>query len=273
MLISVLTIAISTVEGARDSVLSAVDDYLKMDDLHSVNFLVISQGEVTESIRRISDRLTIVSTQDLGLSKSRNKAVTMAATKWLWFQDDDIALNIKGVARLLGCLRNRSSDLAFIKVNSLEDVAKPYKNYSFFSRHSYLNAIKLSSIQIVVDVEFVKSHLIRFDPRFGLGSSLPCCEENLFLWQCFSLTNDVQYLDVVACYHTTNFESRQIQLTTNYVAKGAFLRQLPIWVSIALLLRWSVRGDLRISRFNRAKSLLKGYFYYPKKLKYEDLSK
>ncbi|MBI9069912.1 MAG: glycosyltransferase [Salinivirgaceae bacterium] len=224
-----------------------------------VFFLVVSQKEDSYKEEQINSRIKLILDNSVGLSKSRNIIIKNVETKWLWIQDDDISLNFKEFEQLLSLLKGEVSDAVFIKVLSCENTAEYYKSYTFHKKHSLLNALKISSIEILVNVDFIKKNKITFNEKLGLGTNMPCCEENKFVLDIFKESESVSYFDVAPCSHTTLIENRNIDHEKRFVARGYFLHYLPVYISSILLLRWAwnIRCDLTLSK--KLSLMLKSY--------------
>lgn len=225
-------------------------------------FLIISQGEEYDLVEIKSDVLTIIKSTTIGLSKSRNIAIENINSGWIWFQDDDIQLNIDNIDTLHDIILEKKSDIYFVKIGSLEQKDALYKSYSHYKKHSRFNFLKISSIEIIVNAEFVKENQIKFDESLGLGTQLPCCEENKFILDCFNHSASIFYVDCVACYHTTLLSNRNIDYMKSMQAKGYLLSFVPHWLAIFLFIRWGIRFSKisELSLFMCFRLLLQGYF-------------
>lgn len=251
-----LTIGISAMSGNLKSLLERLSLYLKGIDV-GIDFLICVQGECDE-IQFNHERVNIIYSESKGLSNSRNVILNENKSDLLWIQDDDIILNIDNVNTFYREISSNGFSIYIVKVESKEDRGNQYKNYSFFKSHKRLNALKISSIEIIVCNDLYKEHDIKFDTNLGLGTNFPCCEENLFLWQLFSTTTDVKYYNHYLCKHTTRIENRRIDFNGRYLAKGYFLSFLPFYYSFFIFIRWLSR-DSCISFMSRLKSMISGY--------------
>lgn len=232
---------------------------------HRITFLVVVQGSSREAYHCINDRLSIVYTRDLGLSKSRNRALTTVNTDdWIWFQDDDLVLCSHEVNKLYEEIISNDPDLVYLKIGSLEDRNKLFKNYSFHSWKTTLKALKLSSIEIIVKAELAIMNEIHFDINLGLGTTLPSCEENLFVYQILNIKgptiSEFSYPRVVA-FHTLIFGNRLIDSEARARARGYMLSRLSYWHQFIVFAYWSVRSEPKgvVSRPKRLKLFIDGY--------------
>ena len=113
-------------------------------------------------------------------------------------------------------------------------------NYTFHKTHRLTNSLKISSIEIVVRREFVNDNNIKFDTNLGLGTDLPCGEENKFVLNLFQSNAKVRYLDLATCFHTTVLEGRKIDQLGRFSARGYLLRFYPFYISFPLMIRWAI---------------------------------
>ncbi|HBL03382.1 MAG TPA: hypothetical protein DDZ61_12345 [Aeromonas salmonicida] len=255
-----ITIAIATMSASLENTIKKTFDLLSKSRRY--RFLIISQGEECDLVEIKSDVLTIIKSTTIGLSKSRNIAIENVNSGWIWFQDDDIQLNIDNIDILHDIILEKKSDIYFVKIGSLEQKDALYKSYSHYKKHSRFNFLKISSIEIIVNAEFVKENQIKFDENLGLGTQLPCCEENKFILDCFNHSASIFYVDCVACYHTTLLSNRNIDYMNSMQAKGYLLSFVPHWLAIVLFIRWGVRFSKisELSLFMCFRLLLQGYF-------------
>lgn len=257
---NLLTIGISTIEKNYHDALEVALRLIE-ETPDTVCFLLINQNRKRESVEILSPRLKVIHTVSTGLSVSRNIAISNCSTKWLWIQDDDIEIDCLNIEHyLLPLLNEPNVHLILAQVGSKEKKNSLYKDYSYQKKHSRLNAVKISSIEIIIDVSFIKFNTLEFDERLGLGTSLPCCEENLFVYKVFKSTNNIKYLKAPICYHTTVIENRNIDMQKNLVAKGFFLAHLPFYYSIPILSLWTFKFSRDVPLVKALKSLCKGFF-------------
>lgn len=209
-----------------------------------------------------NNRLKIIFSKSIGLSINRNIILSDCDSKFLWIQDDDLNLNLINLNSFVNEYSNSNADIIFTKIRSLE-TRMAYKDYSFHKKHSSLNSFKISSIEIIINTNFYKKNDLYFDISLGLGTPFCSCEENLFIWNCFSKSNKVLYLDVYLCNHTTQPENRKINELGRFKAKGYLLKKLPLLISIPLLFRWIMRGS-NVPFFVRLVNIKKGFLHKKK---------
>ncbi|MGO2275497.1 glycosyltransferase [Pseudoalteromonas nigrifaciens] len=253
-----LTIAISTIKVNRSTVIkkiNALSDITKK----TVHFLVISQLE-DEDESYLTDDVQVIKSTSKGLSKSRNIAIKEVYTEWVWFQDDDFLIDEIQLLSFLDSLLNNYVDIALIRIGSLENSEKYYKNYVNYSKFTRLLSLKVSSIEIIAKVNFIKKNKIEFDEKLGLGTELPCCEENKFMLDSFDKGANVDFCTQTLCYHTTIPENRNVDYVKNLQAKGYFLKSLSNPIAFILIFKWTFTIKSKFNFLKNFKLLMKGFF-------------
>jgi len=256
---SMLTIGISTVAASLEQLILYIQDNIYKIDPR-VNFLICSQKENEVTTIRVSERIKVLKTNESGLSRSRNTLLNESQSKWLWIQDDDMKIELEALQELIEILLISNDDIVFVKVKSLENNDKFYKNYAFHKSHKLTNSLKISSIEIIVRREFVEHNNIKFDTNLGLGTDLPCGEENKFVLNLFQSHAKVRYLDLAICFHTTQLESREIDHKGRFSARGYLLCSYPFYISLPLMIRWAINIPADLSFHNKIILMLKTYF-------------
>lgn len=254
-----LTIGISTVATSLEKLVLYIQNNIKKIDPR-VDFLICSQKESEATTIIVSERIKVIKTNESGLSRSRNKLLKESESKWLWIQDDDIKIDFEELQKLVVALSESSEDLTFIKVKSLENNNEFYKNYTFHNSHKLTNSLKISSIEIIVRRKFVGHNNIKFDTKLGLGTDMPCGEENKFVLNLFQSNAKVRYLDLAACFHTTELENRDIDHSGRFSARGYLLRFYPFYIRFPLMIRWAIYIPTNLSFYNKIILMLKAYF-------------
>ena len=252
-----LTIAVSTNTKDLFSLKESLSLYLsELDD--KVSFLVVYQGDA-EIENMESKRLRFLYNSKKGLSSNRNLSIKYSQSKWLWFQDDDIILDVDNVNKLVKILEKNTQDLCFINVGSLENKSEYYKNYNYEDTVSFLIPFKISSIEIIANINFLNESNIAFDENIGLGTSLPSGEENVFILNCINAEADYAFLNLKTCYHTTLEHKRQMKTREYFLSKGYILSKVNLFVALLLSIRWASRETRTTGFLNTLRYFKDGY--------------
>ncbi len=228
-----LTVAVSTMNGVLNLENYPPGDYL---------ILVINQGHCLDI--PLPPRFTIENDENIGLSSSRNLALSHCSTRYMLLCDNDVRL-LPGFERHIWAAVNNNSSAAAItfKVKTpsgLDFKAYPDKSFS----HNQYTACKTCSIEIVVDREQVGA--IRLDERFGLGATYPVGEENIFLSDLLSSGKSVIYYPEYICEHA-EFSSGAVLDKNAYFLRGKVFRRIFGRKGIFIgLLFWCKKEKLRL---------------------------
>lgn len=134
-----------------------------------------------------------------GLSISRNTALDNAQGDYLWIMDDDVKIHSESYENLRHYIaRYPNVDMFVLNHSSDENIQSLKFNEKMLHR---FNSFSVSSIDMFVKRSSIDK--IRFDERFGLGTSLPSGEEYIFT--CSLLENNKRILktNAIFSYHPT----------------------------------------------------------------------
>lgn len=164
------------------------EDMLRFNNIQS-DILVINQCDYSSYAEidfkdksGVFHKARIISTQDRGLSRSRNLALQHANGDILVVADDDEKFqNYYPEIILKSYLENPSADVILFNIYSNRNLRSPIKKKR---KVWYLHAMRISSQQITFKRESIKKDNIRFDITMGAGSGNGGGEENRFLFDC-----------------------------------------------------------------------------------------
>ncbi len=175
-----LTIGISTISKNKKRALSIFE---KINYKENIDLIIVSQGETLDRdwvhVLPSGLKVLVSESNSLGLSRSRNDIIDKSSDGYVWFLDDDVLLTDDGIDIVLRYIEKSEATVLLGRIGC-SDCDGFYKDYSR-SRAGLRGALRASSIEVVVDVGFVKRNSIAFDERLGLGALYPSGEENAFL--------------------------------------------------------------------------------------------
>lgn len=177
-----LTIAVSTLVVNLERALSIFDN---ISDCSGLDLLVVCQGADRSyeewCTNKKNCKIRIAYCDSTGLSKSRNKVLQLVTSGFIWFLDDDVEIDDKAVHKIfrLGASTQAAVILGRISCSDCEGMYKKYGS----PRAGLLGALRASSIEVIVDRDFIRRKKLVFDERLGLGAKYPSGEENAFLLQ------------------------------------------------------------------------------------------
>jgi glycosyltransferase involved in cell wall biosynthesis len=171
-----LEILISTM-NRKD--LSFLEKMFPVLDLEQYQLLIINQTKLDEDLVSDVEGIRVINSREFGLSKSRNLAIENATGDILVIADDDIEY-LPGFDKTILKAYETYPEASLISFQFLDEKGKLAKLYPRYTGYISSNKRPLSSVEISIRREDIIQNEIWFDKRFGLGTSLPCSEEQLF---------------------------------------------------------------------------------------------
>lgn len=225
----IVEVAIATMSPSRSS-LSAIHS----EPVEGVRYTVIEQVVAGHPTRRGAselghlngrDDVRWLSFEELGLASSRNRALKEASGDILLLTDDDVALNLRGLARIRRIfVQQPDIDILTAQIHTPQGLLyKPYRAYSFV--HGRRSILQVSSAEIVLRVSSIRRASLRYDERFGLGARFPSGEEAVFLSDAHRSGLRIVYFPLVLSYHPFASSGKVFSLDSA-VARGAVFGRL-----------------------------------------------
>jgi glycosyltransferase involved in cell wall biosynthesis len=240
-----LEIAISTNQhdiGGLISRLSEKYPYL--------NFLIVWQTAESSlgSSVRLPENIRVILSNSEGLSVSRNIALRNAKKKYVLLSDDDVDYveNLEEIVKhgLIAC---QDAAVFIFRVKTQEGAL--YKKYSDrLFQHNRLSVLRVSSIEIVINLDLVAKSHVKFDSGFGLGARYPLGEEAIFLSDVLKSGLDILGIPGIIVVHDESSSSgsyNEIYMR----ARGALFFRIFGRLAYPLLLLFIVKNYKNISRY------------------------
>jgi glycosyltransferase involved in cell wall biosynthesis len=139
----------------------------------------VNQTKLNEDLVSDVEGIRVINSREFGLSKSRNLAIENATGDILVIADDDIEY-LPGFDKTILKAYETYPEASLISFQFLDEKGKLAKLYPRYTGYISSNKRPLSSVEISIRREDIIQNEIWFDKRFGLGTSLPCSEEQLF---------------------------------------------------------------------------------------------
>ena len=173
---------ISTINRTNFDFLKSIFVNLDLDD---IDVLVINQCEkkYIDKAKELKStkRIKIISVQDMGLSKSRNLALSNATGDICLIADDDIVYNANIFDRIRSDYQNNSFDIITYSSKIGNKLAQKNLDNGLIRLHNYRSLFSVMSIQISFSREKIIEKGLSFDNQFGIGSQYISGEENIFI--------------------------------------------------------------------------------------------
>lgn len=154
--------------------------------------LIINQCNSNDYIEETTTygKIRLISTSERGLSRSRNLAIRKSSGKYCLICDDDEVLQ-DGYCRLINEAFKRYPSAGIICFQ-IRYGNKRFSNKQ--KRINFLNSLRISSPQMVLNTDILKEKNVFFDERFGSGTEIGSGEENIFLYDCLKKGIEIIYV-------------------------------------------------------------------------------
>ena len=245
----------------------------KIKDMNiSGNYVVINQ--ITEDKLKLTNlnknNNVILSLKDRGLSKSRNLAIKNSSANIGLISDDDM-LYVDNYEQIItdAYLKYPDADIiAFIVEHENKKFEKsPFKE----GKLNFIKSLRISSVQMTINLDSIKKKNVSFDENFGSGSKYFMGEENIFISDCFKKKMKIYYIpQKIGTLRVIN-ESRWFKGYNKdfFIVKGAvFYRMSKIFYHL-LILQFAIRKKKLYQKEMTLMQALKAMFKGVKKYKKE----
>jgi hypothetical protein len=123
---------------------------------------------------------------------------------------------------------------------------------------SRLNLLQVSSIEIIADLDFIKTNNIRFNENIGLGTNYQGAEEVHFLLDAWDKGASFSFIDNVLVRHTCIFEQRVLSNKNIFTIRGATASRFG-FLGYLLLIRWTIRYFIKERNFSNIIAMFQGF--------------
>ncbi len=260
------TLISTTSKRCSSAIQLAEDIYIQT----GITSIIVCQTFDRESNAEFSDEIhqafSIFYADQRGLSKSRNLAIKLSNADFGFILDDDVSLNFEGFKQTINFLSGES-EFAAVTCKFLDDDGRTRKSYKTnIFRHNLRTIMQVSSIEIILNLNFIKENCICFDERFGLGAIYSSGEENIILSDIIGSGGEVCYYPSVNFIHPVITSASGIYSHAMWVSKGALIRRIfgfkGVFAIIPFLWRRFFSNNLKISNSGLALFLmLKGFLH------------
>lgn len=168
--------------------------------------IVINQGDSSGiyEFENQKSQIKWVDTTERGLSRSRNEALRKATKEICLLSDDDLEY-VPHYKEIIteAFINNPKADIIVFQVEGIE---RRFKKYTPKKRNiGFLNAMKISSVEIAFKLQSIRDKNLDFDELFGAGAKYPMGEENIFLSEALKCGLKIVYVPAkIANLHMGN---------------------------------------------------------------------
>ncbi|CAM4212041.1 glycosyltransferase family A protein [Erysipelothrix aquatica] len=205
------------------------------------DYVIVNQTDNNEIFYDNDKNVKWINSTTRGLSKSRNIAIRNCSSEVVVLSDDDLEYvsNAKEIIQN-SFDRNQNYDVIAFMVDGIEQHFKDYPNKEKVI--SYIQSMKLSSVQIAIRKSVFDNASVHFDERFGSGSKYYLGEENILLFDILKKGHKVKFIpEKIADLHigqSTWFEGYNREY---FINRGASYRRMSRLMYLPLIMQFAIR--------------------------------
>lgn len=207
---------------------------------YNYNILVINQTTQQNILLSAHPSVRVINSFERGLSKSRNLALQNAMGKLAMLTDDDVVFTENFDAKIAYGF-NQMPNMALLKFRAATFEGKLFQKYAAKSKNALnaLDRLNIISIEIGLNMQFIKEAGITFDTDFGLGSNFPLSEEPIFVNDLYRAGYAIGYVSEIIATHKPLMDSVAMPVKEMYRIRGAVLKRIfkgryALWLAIQL---------------------------------------
>lgn len=223
------------------------------------NYIVINQ---TEKHHKNTDN--VFNYNEIGIAKSRNRALQKATADICLLSDDDIAfLPLVEQIVVQAFMHNPKADIITFQAQTPEnELFKPYTNKQKW--HNIRSLMTVTSFEIAYRVKSIANIDLTFDEQFGLGAKFATGEENIFLLDALRQGLKILYIPIPIVIHPVQSSGGDFNNQGLIKAKGAAFYRMFGRVSYIILLSFTYKKHTlsKLSYFKFYQLLCQGISEY-----------
>ncbi|MBI6077505.1 glycosyltransferase [Clostridium perfringens] len=204
--------------------------------------IIINQCRKKINVKSENKNIKIISYEEVGLSKSRNRALENSNGDICILSDDDITYKDNYKEIILNAYEeNLDADLIVFQIeNSKGELYKNYKQNKMILNK--FDIMRVSSMEITFKRESLIKNNIKFDEKFGAGSRYYCGEENILLSDCIKKNLKVVYIPkVIAKLQESDSSWFHGYDEKYFISKGAVFHRMYRKIFPAIIIQFAVR--------------------------------
>lgn len=198
---------------------------MQLQPTEGVKYIVTWQTKPSADISvppgLMRDDIEIHAIYSTGSSNNHNAGIELALAPYCLIADNDLKYHEGGLDAVIKCLdAHPETDVATF-MHSGDPVSYPAEETDFTERMP--KGYNVTNFEIVFRRQSIGG--IRFDPNFGIGAPLACCEDPLFILDCRRAGLRCRFFPITIVEHrglSTGF--RPINDPATAMAEGAYIR-------------------------------------------------
>lgn len=166
-------------------------------NIHTDALIINQTALTTELMQDEKHNIKMLSYNERGLSKSRNKAIANSNADICLIADDDVVYYDGFKEKILEAYNNypEYDIITFAVPATNQERVKKY--YTVKKKMGYIRAMKIASFEISFKRRSIVENNIKFREKFGAGSSYPAVgEDSIFIFDCLKKGLKILFLPV-----------------------------------------------------------------------------
>ena len=236
----------------------------------NIKYIVVHQVDNGEEYSNYTEKLT-AEREDIryflsrttGVTKSRNIALSQVDGDYALFMDDDVKLSADFYDTIQTSFEQYSKASVLTFRAGDMDTGEPLKDYlSEAQYHTKLSILKVGTIEVAFDVSAVKATGVQFPEYLGAGTSLPTCDEPVFLARLMAKGHRLAFIPKTIVYHPRLSSGKEFVAENAFVCRGvAFKDIFGRFASIPVIILFYLKNRRKFQLKNQSAllALFKGY--------------
>lgn len=230
-----------------------------VDGVEYIVSLQNPDGDIAIPAQLIRPDFRIITHPTRGISANRNRSINEATAELVMISDDDVDFDAEELKQVIDAFQQRpDADVITFKYHSAgheknypsceADLKRPPKGYF------------TTSIEIAFRLDRIKRH-VKFNENFGIGTSLPCGEENIFIHDIIKKRFKAVFVPIYSCRHDGIATGTRDRNKPEFImTHGAVMSHLHPW-------SWPLRIMVHAWRHSRTKGNMNFFAYIANALK------
>lgn len=166
--------------------------------INALDYVVVNQTSFAEypNLNSFSSNSIFFSTEERGLSNSRNTAISLATADICLLADDDLVYHDAYIDIVVSAYEKyKEADLILFDFDEPDSLRKRKTIKKNAGRLNFLTILRGNSVRISFKLEVIKRNKIQFNCNFGAGSGkFICGEDSVFLLDCLRAGLRIYYV-------------------------------------------------------------------------------
>lgn len=249
-----------------------LESYKYIDTLNiQTDCIVINQCNTNRynEIKNNDRLIKYISTNERGLSKSRNMAIRNSKADICILCDNDVEYVPNYNDIIINKFKEYPQfDIIVFHINKNRPGSKPYFDHE--KKMGYYSSLKVFSPEIAFRRKSLENNNIEFKEMFGAGAKYSMGEENIFLYECLKKGLKILYVpDKIADLReeeSTWFKGYNEKF---FIDRGAIFFEMSNIFSIPLIMQFAIRKQKLYGRETKMMDAIKYMLKGRKQYKYE----